>query len=462
MIPNFVPVIGSGFDQVAAQQAGWAGFSANQDAANMNRARLAEESANDWFRNLARLQQQEAQRADMAATTAESIAQKNRADTLNYRLGAEASAESRRRFDAQQKLAEEEFKFRKDLTGKDLIKQTSFIDDMGTSLAPRFAAAGSAKDQAEKDLAKATNDFVTTQSEWTRIIPYSRWNGKTGQLEKLDPISGKPVAWSNTQEAGGLWGSTASEFEAASAANKAFAEARSKLMQVQESHATANKTWEELNKKYASTEIFPFQREDGVWGLHSPITKQSYFAKELQKAKDKAAAAVVPVPGSGWPGFQGRQNPTMTGTAVPPLPAVTAPAPPVASQPAMQPMSALGGSPASMFSQQSSAPPIPALTPAPPTPVVPSVEFQSQPNKYWAAASYPQGAFYRGAKYMFQDPKVVGELSPRGLANAVFEQPPTPPGRVRVVSPQGKTGTIPREQLPTALASGFVIFPENA
>jgi hypothetical protein len=56
MISSFEPIIGSGFDQIAAQRAGWAGFNKSVDEGNIARANEAERTQNDWLRQVAALQ----------------------------------------------------------------------------------------------------------------------------------------------------------------------------------------------------------------------------------------------------------------------------------------------------------------------------------------------------------------------------------------------------------------------
>lgn len=79
MNPYFVPVIGSGFDEIARQQALWAGMNNNVDRANLDSVARASELQNAW-----NLRQQEI--ANDQANRQADMAQRN------YQFGANAAA----------------------------------------------------------------------------------------------------------------------------------------------------------------------------------------------------------------------------------------------------------------------------------------------------------------------------------------------------------------------------------
>jgi hypothetical protein len=398
-ISTFVPVIGSGFDQVAAQQAGWAGFNANQDTANLRRRQMADEAANRWFEQLAQLQQSEAQRADAAATAAASIRQKAQADALNAQAVGAQMAEERRKFDITTKLNEKAYTFQQEKEAAANKKQTSYIDDFGSTFAPRVRDAGAAHEAAQQELAKASDDLMRVQAEWRRIIPNSQWNPKTGQIEKVDPLTGKIVPWPTTDAKefrSGLEKDVSNDYEAAQKANEQFSEARAKYQEAIIKSKQAEEDWKGIQKLTSTPDIYPIRRDDGTWGLHSPVTKQDYFARALAEAKKNAAAAVTPLPNApatALTSFQGWTDTTQTGTAP-------------------------------LFT--------PVVAPAP-SPTGPGLSMPNVPMFGGNPATFGQGA---------------------GWAAPVVQ-------RVRVRSPQGATGTIPASQLQAAISKGYKLVSEN-
>lgn len=115
--PSFEPIIGSSFDALAAQRAGWAGFNANIDSANIARLNAAEQTQNDWLRQVSALQQaaqnrdltmaQEAEATRRAAVTRrEDIAIAERARAQDLGLTKERIAAENRRTEKMGEIAQ--------------------------------------------------------------------------------------------------------------------------------------------------------------------------------------------------------------------------------------------------------------------------------------------------------------------------------------------------------------------
>jgi hypothetical protein len=95
--PRFEPIIGSSFDAIAGQRAGWSRFNADIENQNLARAVAAQEAQNRWSAQVAQMQAQDAARADQANRfqTELTVGQQNR---------VQDQAESGRRFDISAQL----------------------------------------------------------------------------------------------------------------------------------------------------------------------------------------------------------------------------------------------------------------------------------------------------------------------------------------------------------------------
>jgi hypothetical protein len=91
-IPDFVPLIGSGFDALAGQQAAWAGFNRNVEEGNLQRAAAAEIAQNRWLQEAASAQAASEDRDLQSRMRADEIARNNAAVMRQ-------EAEQKRQFD---------------------------------------------------------------------------------------------------------------------------------------------------------------------------------------------------------------------------------------------------------------------------------------------------------------------------------------------------------------------------
>src|SRR5690348_14783346 len=90
--PTFVPIIGSGFPDIANQQQFWTGFNNRVDESNLARAADAQRTRNNWLAQVARMQEEDANRQQQMQLQASELFRQN--NRQNYE-----DTESRRRFD---------------------------------------------------------------------------------------------------------------------------------------------------------------------------------------------------------------------------------------------------------------------------------------------------------------------------------------------------------------------------
>lgn len=121
-IPDFVPLIGSGFDQLANQQLQWANFSRGVEEANLAREAQAEQQQSNWLAQVSELNQRREEQnfqrqmdADAfgrqltLSREAETTRQRERAQDIARATaqGKEQMAYGRNYLETQQKIAEE-------------------------------------------------------------------------------------------------------------------------------------------------------------------------------------------------------------------------------------------------------------------------------------------------------------------------------------------------------------------
>lgn len=158
--PNFIPVIGGGFDQVAQQQSGWAGFNRGVEEANMGRLAAAEQSRNNWLSENARLRQQQSDR--------EAAAQEH---TQNTQLGVaerEAQAAETRR------LGDRNFQFTADQANRKQREKIDSVDNFARATADEIASSGKESEDALKAANQAQRDLDAQAAKWSAKMPMSK------------------------------------------------------------------------------------------------------------------------------------------------------------------------------------------------------------------------------------------------------------------------------------------------
>lgn len=175
--PNFVPLVGSSFDNLGNQRLAWAGFNRQVDEGNIARAQAAQEQANQWM--LA--QQALAQRAaDEQATTqaayaqhandqAASIALAQHNEATRQQERAQELAMSQKQW--QERLAAENKRTEAmgDTQDKTLKLRQQLQDDAiasrGQNFAQQYAAVARAAQQADDAHSAAESAVNDVQSQ---------------------------------------------------------------------------------------------------------------------------------------------------------------------------------------------------------------------------------------------------------------------------------------------------------
>ena len=183
--PTFQPVIGSGFDQVMNQQAGWTAFNARQDDANIGRANQAQVNWNNYLASLAANDQQAAQYQDRRDAYQSDQAlrlqteKQRRGDYMaqfetNVGLQREAMKEQAKRYDAEQK---ERYRLE--------AEQKAFHSNLAESLVENVKGASEALDTAKKAQDEALLAAKTVGSKWMAKLndPQVMFNPRTNQFE---------------------------------------------------------------------------------------------------------------------------------------------------------------------------------------------------------------------------------------------------------------------------------------
>jgi hypothetical protein len=287
---DFHPLIGSGFDALAAQDQFWSGFSKQIEEGNMARATAAQDKANQYAMNYSQALRsdaaQEAQRQDASSQAAAHAARskemfdQQRADQ-NYQFGVTTSEKKRNddlisegnKFAEKQKVDKEE-------------KATAAAEDVASSLAPQ-AQDTAAKRDAARERAQAAEVEATTikaklMSEMSGYADFDRIQKMFVPKHVNDPTTNLPNEVKNEE-------------------NRVKAlEANSRMAEAQAQFQTAS---EDFNKHATAFEairnqVKPYQlllNDDGT--IHYPRTKKNYGGepKETAPPVDAAETPVKPI-----------------------------------------------------------------------------------------------------------------------------------------------------------------------
>jgi len=196
-----------------------------------------------------------------------------------------------------------------------------------------------------------------------------------------------------------------------------------------------------LHTQAARYSLIPELNSDGTWTLHSPHPKINKSFGGSAKKADVSESAAAPA------------SPQLPFWARPPSPGE---------------LTAGGASNLNVPSYQFAAPTetattLPASAPAStPTPEPANYGFTPQSASWLNNPAELVKGYGRAANYFLAGrqgpqapPLTVGGMARAAIGNPQQWLPPVPPGRVRVIGPDGKTGTVPQDQLPQALAAGF-------
>jgi len=262
--PGFLPLIGSGFDSLAGQQAHWAGFNESVDEGNLARLAAAQTQRNNWLSQVNAAQRQDVARQDAAEQSRIGLLQ-----------AAAQQAESARRFDigtglSREQLAAENkrWTFSRDQKNEDERKLLDSIAAAGENMAPRARKAAQDWQDAAKEYQDAQTALASVVNESARGLPADgyRWDKTIGGWAPKTPA---------------IKGGTAATPEQIQAANEKIAEARGNAAASKSAHDAAREALIALRRDAA-----PYQLLIGDDGsVFSPLHKTT-FGKKAAPAKE--------------------------------------------------------------------------------------------------------------------------------------------------------------------------------
>lgn len=110
--PNFIPIIGSSFDQLGNQQLAWAGFNKNVEEGNIQRAMTAQQLQNNWLAQVADANQRREEENLMmqlkADTDERAYAERLSGEKVRQRERAEDVTRSSKQFEQQLKFGSDQ------------------------------------------------------------------------------------------------------------------------------------------------------------------------------------------------------------------------------------------------------------------------------------------------------------------------------------------------------------------
>lgn len=279
-VAQFVPVIGGGFDQDAAQQFQWQQFNRQQDADNFARANAAQRDYNNYLSQLNQLQRQDVATADQYA---------ERADTLAYNRGVDAArrAELARQFDINTKLAEKDLKIRADaVTAKDAAQKEQeknyldYLDEIAQAaenLAPEYNATRRAVDELQSKVLSQQKAVLKSAGEIAASLPEEDRGNIVYDGKRFKPV---PMKVNDPKALG-----------AANLANAKLADAVSDYAETTKKLEFQQKYLADLTKQVGQYRLQVTKDGDNYF-LVSPLHKGKKFGKILAEAK----AADEPAP----------------------------------------------------------------------------------------------------------------------------------------------------------------------
>ena len=442
-IPNFVPVIGGGFDQVAAQQFGWAGFNQRQEAENLARQQAAEQAQNQWFSNVAQMRAQENARRDSMDMTAAAEARRAASEQANLRFGAQRAAEAKRQFESQQRLEEQKQTWAETKDKTQRKEQNTVLADYAKNLQPQLSSAFQEMKKAEEEQEKAVVSIMSKMSRAQKLANFP-------PAEKIRLVGGQYSVGIDP----GLktyYTLTDAERLAVTQANDMLAADNAAWLLADKKLKTHSDAYNGYHAQAVKLGMLPIISGSTVL-LRVPELGETFgqMVKEAKEAKgDEGGTSLPPIwqPESGTLGaslqagdFSPINNPALIGTG-PPAPGrwagfnfaeAASPIPGVAQASSAPPYEGPSGLGAVTLgaATASSSPfvPVPGSLPV----AFPQVRSPSVSSPGPVPATTSPAADWHFGDWM-------GPLS----------------GRVRVVSPNGKVGTIPRDQLQAALDAGY-------
>lgn len=288
--PNFVPIIGSGFPDIAQQQQFWAGFNNRVDESNLARAAEAQRTRNAWLASVARMQQEDEDRRTQMQLSQDAIQrQENRQQYED--------TESRRRFDigteltkGQQSLEKQHWDFNQNERNKAERKALDLAENFGN------AKASEADDLGKKldDATKAYNDSKAALDRSIATIQ-GRYPG---------------IRWDNKQKmfVSGGFGQKPVDAEKLQAANEDFADAKAEADRAAIEFSTAREAYNNLEKEaygYGLT----IQKRGSKRVLYSPAHNRSFGGGDSNPVASATSSPFEAEFGASTAGADAMRNP---------------------------------------------------------------------------------------------------------------------------------------------------------
>lgn len=453
-VAQFVPIIGSGFDQTAAQQFQWQQFNRQQDADNFARANAAQHDYNNYLLQLNQLQRQDVATADQYA---------EHADTLAYNRALQAAnmAERARQFDINTELAEQQWEqdwriqnaAETAKAAEQERQEAKYLDEIAQAaenIAPEYNSTRKAVDELQSKALAQQRAVLKSAGDILAGLPEEDRGKITYNGKRFVPVP----ALINDQAA----------LATANLADAQMADVVSDYAETTKALEFQQKYLADLTKQIGQYRLQVTKDKDDYF-LVSPLHKGKKFGKILEEAKAKTTvASEEPVPfipsgvvGEAQAAFrlptpdEQRVAAGFTTWNTPPAVFGNAPIPRAAFVPT------------EFLTQTPTATPAEAA-PEGPAPIV----FQPDRVSTMRTLRNAPGVLSRGVSEFLAGPR--GPQASRGFVpfarqvmQAAIGEPerwlePVKSDRVRVLSPDGVIGTIPKSQLEESIKLGYKRF----
>lgn len=315
----FEPVIGSGFDSLAAQRFGWAQLNNQTQRGNIDSAIRAQEEANAFAQSLASQRQQALDRdAQLAIAAKQFDVQQRQAQADRARADFEWTV-NEHRLTAAQKERE-----RQDTARNDFLHQQTAdakkenqdnldqIAGVAKFLAPQFNDQGEKVDEAKAEFDNSQTNLLSTINDYQKkLAPHKVvWNPKTF-----------------TFVSGTKFGIPADAMDLVAEANDAVSTKQTAMQSASDMYNTLQNNFQNLHATAAKYNLVP-GKVSGKWTLFSKLHNKAFGEEETKSspAADFGLSAtkpedpdnpgmVAPVTSTGTNDFLGTGTGAASGTA---------------------------------------------------------------------------------------------------------------------------------------------------
>lgn len=177
--PSFVPIIGSGFGDIAQQQQFWANFNRGVEDTNFSRAAEAQRNRNNWLAQVAKIQQEDQDRQSQLTLAGAAAARE--ANRQQYE-----DTESRRRFDintdltkGQQALEKQHWDFNQNERNKAERKALDLAENFGQAKSKEVDEVGRKLDDATEEYNQSKADLDRSIARIQGKYPGIKWDNRS-------------------------------------------------------------------------------------------------------------------------------------------------------------------------------------------------------------------------------------------------------------------------------------------